>query len=112
MISEILPPWVASAESFGDVPEETLLPEERPFIAQAVDRRRREFVTGRHCARLALARIGVPPGPIPRGERGAPVWPAGTVGSITHCSGYRAAAVAPAHLARAIGIDAEPHEPL
>ncbi|OPG10209.1 4'-phosphopantetheinyl transferase [Microbispora sp. GKU 823] len=112
MISEILPPWVASAEKFGDVPEETLFPEERPLIARAVDRRRREFVTGRHCARLALARIGVTPVPIPRGERGAPVWPAGTVGSITHCSGYRAAAVASTDVARAVGIDAEPHEPL
>ncbi|WP_432933586.1 4'-phosphopantetheinyl transferase family protein [Microbispora sp. CA-135349] len=112
MISDILPPWVASAESFGDVPEETLFPEERPLIARAVDRRRREFVTGRHCARLALARIGVTPGPIPRGERGAPVWPAGTVGSITHCPGYRAAAVASAEVARAVGIDAETHEPL
>lgn len=112
MIDAILPSWVASAEKFGDVPEETLFPEERPFISRAVDRRRREFVTGRHCARLALARIGVTPAPIPRGERGAPVWPAGTVGSITHCSGYRAAAVAPADVARAVGIDAEPHEPL
>ncbi|MEU6410449.1 4'-phosphopantetheinyl transferase superfamily protein [Microbispora sp. NPDC046933] len=112
MISDILPPWVASAESFGDVPEETLFPEERPLIARAVDRRRREFVTGRHCARLALARIGVTPVPIPRGERGAPVWPAGAVGSITHCSGYRAAAVASTNVARAVGIDAEPHEPL
>lgn len=112
MIDEILPSWVASAEKFGDVPEDTLFPEERPLIARAVDRRRREFVTGRHCARLALARIGVTPVPIPRGERGAPIWPAGTVGSITHCSGYRAAAVASAGVARAVGIDAEPHEPL
>ncbi|GGO21842.1 4'-phosphopantetheinyl transferase [Microbispora rosea subsp. aerata] len=112
MISEILPTWVASAESFGDAPEETLFPEERPLIARAVDRRRREFVTGRHCARLALARIGVAPVPIPRGERGAPVWPAGTVGSITHCSGYRAAAVASTEAGRAVGIDAEPNEPL
>ncbi|MEN3539565.1 4'-phosphopantetheinyl transferase superfamily protein [Microbispora sp. ZYX-F-249] len=112
MIGEILPSWVASAERFGDAPEETLFPEERPFIARAVDRRRREFVTGRHCARLALARIGVTPGPIPRGERGAPVWPAGTVGSITHCAGYRAAAVASTGVARAVGIDAEPRAPL
>ncbi|WP_169952313.1 4'-phosphopantetheinyl transferase [Microbispora sp. H11081] len=112
MINEILPPWVASAESFGDAPEDSLFPEERPLIARAVDRRRREFVTGRHCARLALGRIGVPPGPIPRGERGAPVWPAGVVGSITHCAGYRAAAVASADEARAVGIDAETHAPL
>jgi 4'-phosphopantetheinyl transferase EntD len=31
---------------------------------------------------------------------------------MTHCAGYRAAAVAPATSLRAIGIDAEPHQPL
>ncbi|WP_327045686.1 4'-phosphopantetheinyl transferase superfamily protein [Microbispora sp. NBC_01189] len=112
MIADILPAWVASAEEFGDVPEETLFPEERPLVERVADRRRREFVTGRHCARRALAAIGVAPVAIPRGERGAPVWPDGVVGSITHCSGYRAAAVAPAEAAPAIGIDAEPHEHL
>jgi 4'-phosphopantetheinyl transferase EntD len=34
------------------------------------------------------------------------------VGSITHCAGYRAAAVARADRVRAIGIDAEPDKPL
>jgi 4'-phosphopantetheinyl transferase EntD len=34
------------------------------------------------------------------------------VGSITHCDGYRAAAVALATEVAAIGIDAEPHDPL
>ncbi|ETK37458.1 4'-phosphopantetheinyl transferase family protein [Microbispora sp. ATCC PTA-5024] len=112
MIERILPDWAATAEEFGDVPEDTLFPEERPLVARATGMRRREFVTGRHCARRALSRLGVPPGPIPRGERGAPVWPPGTVGSITHCSGYRAAAVAEGRVAAAIGIDAEPHGPL
>lgn len=44
--------------------------------------------------------------------RGAPQWPAGVVGSITHCDGYRAAAVARDDHLRAIGIDAEPHDAL
>jgi 4'-phosphopantetheinyl transferase EntD len=50
--------------------------------------------------------------PILPGVRGAPGWPAGIVGSMTHCAGYRAAAVAPNELAASIGIDAEPHGPL
>ncbi|WP_174531281.1 4'-phosphopantetheinyl transferase family protein, partial [Micromonospora maritima] len=33
-------------------------------------------------------------------------------GSITHCAGYRAAAVAPGVALAGLGIDAEPHEPL
>ena len=37
-----------------------------------------------------------------------PQWPPGFVGSITHCDGYRAAAVARARDALTIGLDAEP----
>jgi 4'-phosphopantetheinyl transferase EntD len=47
-----------------------------------------------------------------RGPRGEPRWPAGVVGSITHCAGYRAAAVAASTRAAAIGIDAEPDQSL
>lgn len=112
MIERILPPAVASVEAFSDSPEATLFPEEQPIIARAVDRRRREFTTGRACARSALAKLGVPPVPILRGERNAPQWPAGIVGSITHCAGYRAAAVARAGELLGVGIDAEPNQPL
>ncbi len=45
---------------------------------------------------------------IPLGERGAPQWPDGVVGSITHCNGYRASAVAWAGEMLGLGIDAEP----
>jgi 4'-phosphopantetheinyl transferase EntD len=40
------------------------------------------------------------------------MWPDGVVGSITHCAGYRAAAVARAADVAMIGIDAEPNEPV
>jgi 4'-phosphopantetheinyl transferase EntD len=110
VIEKILPPWVASAEAFDDPPGVTLFPEEEAVIARAVDRRRREFTTARHCARQALAQLGLPAVPILPGERRAPEWPDGVVGSITHCAGYRAAAVSLEALA--VGIDAEPHEPL
>ncbi|AWS44386.1 4'-phosphopantetheinyl transferase [Streptosporangium sp. 'caverna'] len=110
MIEKILPSWVASAEAFDDPPGVTLFPEEEAVIARAVDRRRREFTTARHCARQALAQLGLPAVPILPGERRAPEWPDGVVGSITHCAGYRAAAVSLEALA--VGIDAEPHEPL
>src|SRR5918992_849287 len=42
----------------------------------------------------------------------APRWPAGVVGSMTHCVGYRAAAVARSDELCGIGIDAEPHAAL
>jgi 4'-phosphopantetheinyl transferase EntD len=101
VIEDILPAQAAAVQAFGDLPGATLFPEEKTFIAKAVDKRRREFTTARGCARAALAALGLPPAPIVPGPRGAPQWPTGVVGSITHCAGYCAWALArtavPAH---------------
>ena len=112
MIGDILPAAVAAEETFGDDPAAEIFPEEQEAIAQAVVTRRQEFITGRSCARAALTRLGLPPAPILRGDRGQPQWPAGIVGSITHCAGYRACAVAHQRDVRTLGLDAEPHGPL
>jgi 4'-phosphopantetheinyl transferase EntD len=112
VIEEILPPLAACAEAFGDDADSMLFPEEEAVVAKAVDKRRREFTTARACARAALAQLGVPPVALLPGERGAPQWPEGIVGSITHCSGYRAAVVARSGALASVGIDAEPNAPL
>jgi enterobactin synthetase component D / holo-[acyl-carrier protein] synthase len=112
VIEKILPGAIASADAFADPSDAALFPEEEELVAGAVQKRRREFATARDCARRALGSLGVAPGPILRGERGAPQWPAGIVGSITHCAGYRAAAVAQAGQVLTIGLDAEPAESL
>jgi 4'-phosphopantetheinyl transferase EntD len=116
VIERILPPQVSVAEAFEDPPDDVLLaelfPEEEAVIRQAVDRRRREFATGRSLARRALGALGAPPAPLLPGPRREPLWPAGIVGSITHCQGYRACAVARDAAVRWIGIDAEPNAPL
>jgi 4'-phosphopantetheinyl transferase EntD len=109
MITEILPDGVVAEEAFGDLPEAELFPEEEAAVARAVPKRRGEFSTVRACARVALARLGIPPAPIVPGTRGAPQWPAGVVGSITHCDDYRACAVARESDVVTIGLDAEPH---
>ncbi|TDE29025.1 4'-phosphopantetheinyl transferase superfamily protein [Actinomadura sp. 6K520] len=111
MIEKILPAGVAVAETFHDLPG-TPFPEEEAAIARAVGGRRREFITVRACARRALADLSLPPAPLPPGAFGAPAWPDRAVGSMTHCDGYRAAAVAHRSDVRTIGIDAEPHAPL
>lgn len=112
MLEEILPPGVAVAAVREDVLDAPLLPGEEEAVGRAVEKRRREFVTGRACARAALAQLGVAPQPIPAGPRGAPRWPPGVVGSITHCDGYRASAVARSGELASLGIDAEPNLPL
>ncbi|MEV6554918.1 4'-phosphopantetheinyl transferase Npt [Nocardia sp. NPDC051756] len=112
MIETILPSGVASAELL-EYPEDLKAhPAEEHLIAKAVEKRRRDFIGARHCARLALAELGEPPVAIGKGERGAPIWPRGIVGSMTHCDGYRGAALAHKLRFRSVGIDAEPHATL
>ena len=114
MIEHVVPAAVRSRTVRGDgLDHAPLHPEEAAAVARAVAKRRGEYAAGRACARAALTALGLPPGPIRRdGERGAPVWPEGVVGSITHCDGYRAAAVARSSEILTLGIDAEPHGPL
>jgi 4'-phosphopantetheinyl transferase EntD len=112
MIAELLGSPVAAAEAFGDDPAATLFPDEQAIIAKAPQRRQREFATARGCARAALARLGQPPAAILPDRSGAPQWPAGVTGSITHCRGYRAAAVALTRHAVSLGVDAEPNQAL
>ncbi|WP_043266747.1 4'-phosphopantetheinyl transferase superfamily protein [Streptomyces sp. CT34] len=112
MIEKLLPAPISAAESFHDDPVEEMYPEERALVANAVPHRRREFGTVRNCARRALAAFGVAPAPVLPGPGRAPRWPDGVVGAMTHCTGYRAAAVARAADFRALGLDAEPNEPI
>lgn len=112
LAAEVLPGRVATADTFDDYDESLLFPEELAAISRAWEKRRREFTTVRVCARRALAELGQPPVPMLSGTRNAPRWPGGIVGSMTHCDGYRAAAVAHATDLRALGIDAEPNGPL
>jgi 4'-phosphopantetheinyl transferase EntD len=108
VIEEILPDTVVVEEARVEHQHVSLFAEEEAVVGQAVEKRRREFATARACARKALVRIGLPSQPIPSGAHGEPLWPLAVVGSITHCEGYRACALARASDLLAIGIDAEP----
>ncbi|WP_155772131.1 4'-phosphopantetheinyl transferase PptT [Mycobacterium asiaticum] len=116
LVSPLLPNTLAGdmgyAELYTDPPGLTPLPEEEPLIAKSVAKRRSEFITVRHCARVALGELGVPPAPILKGDKGEPCWPDGIVGSLTHCTGYRGAVVGRSEAVRSVGIDAEPHDVL
>ena len=76
-------------------------------VEHAAPVRRREYAAGRTAARSALALLGSPPQPIARGPMGAPHWPNGYVGSITHCADFACAVVGGRSDVAAVGIDAE-----
>ncbi|MEV6547047.1 4'-phosphopantetheinyl transferase superfamily protein [Streptomyces sp. NPDC051665] len=114
-MARLVPHGVAAVEDFGDTgpaARMVLHPAEARLVDGVVAERRREFTTVRGCARLAMAELGLPSAPLLPGRRGAPVWPAGCVGSMTHCPGYRAAVVGRSSGFAAIGIDAEVDIPL
>ncbi|MCX4750339.1 4'-phosphopantetheinyl transferase superfamily protein [Kitasatospora sp. NBC_01287] len=112
MLADLLPAAVATAEALADPPEVVLYPEEERLIRSSVAKRRDEFSTVRWCARRAMAQLGLPPAPVLPGHRGAPRWAPAVVGSLTHCTGFRGAALARDEDYASLGIDAEPNAPL
>jgi 4'-phosphopantetheinyl transferase EntD len=76
-------------------------------IARSVPKRQAEFFFGRWAAREALVQCGVAGFDVGIGTSREPVWPPGVVGSLTHCHGYAAAAVARARDLQCLGIDIE-----
>jgi 4'-phosphopantetheinyl transferase EntD len=111
-IRRALPAAVAVSGGAIETALGELFPVEAEAVRKVVPKRRDEFVAGRTNARRALAELGVAPVPIPIGPRRAPVWPAGIVGSISHCRGYCIAVAARAHDLAGIGIDVELDEPI
>ena len=69
--------------------------------------REREFRIGRALAREALARLGIADHPLLPADTREPKWPDGIVGSISHCEGVCAVAVAESKRFSGIGIDLE-----
>jgi 4'-phosphopantetheinyl transferase EntD len=67
------------------------------------------FHAGRLAARLAMSRLGVDEAEVGVGGDGAPVWPSGVIGSISHCDGSAAAMIARRGTFGALGIDFDRH---
>jgi 4'-phosphopantetheinyl transferase EntD len=84
-----------------------LLPSEAVFVKNARPKRINEFAAGRWCARSALAQFGMPDVALHPALDRQPSWPPDYVGSITHTTGFCAAAVAKRSQIQAIGLDSE-----
>ena len=106
VLRDLFPAGVMVAAGEPGTLRGTIYPQEQAYVRTAVARRRQEFRAGRLCA-PALALLGADGGPVPIGYGGAPLWPAGVTGSISHCAGYCAAAVAYKARCRGIGLDIE-----
>ncbi len=76
------------------------------FSEYATPKRRLEFVAGRICAHEALAQLGIDT-PLRLDGDKHPIWPADSIGAITHSNGYAAAMVGRRTEIAGIGIDTE-----
>ncbi|MBU1898185.1 4'-phosphopantetheinyl transferase superfamily protein [Myxococcota bacterium] len=88
-------------------PTPPLHPEERAWLSPTVNaKRRRDFEVGRAAARGALRAAGGPwDQPIAKDLHGAPGWPSGWRGAITHSAGHGGAVAS--REAAALGLDLE-----
>lgn len=94
--------------SLGD--EHALMPEEVGAFASSVVKVRRASGAARIVARQLLAQRGYAECALPKAPSGAPIWPAGVVGSLAHDSRVAVAAVGMRADFSALGIDIEPAE--
>ncbi|MCB9896969.1 MAG: 4'-phosphopantetheinyl transferase superfamily protein [Planctomycetes bacterium] len=85
---------------------------EADAVARAVDKRVREFATGRRLAHVLLDGLGCRDVPLLPDGRRAPGWPDGVAGTIAHCRGACVVAVAARAHAAGLGLDVEPDTPL
>ncbi len=96
--------------SQGD--ELALLHEEMASISFPAIERRRASGAARRVARELMNSMGFAGFPILRNTFGAPIWPAGVVGSIAHNDKIAVAAIGLQRDLKAVGIDIESSEPL
>ena len=105
----VLRGWLPRGTGLGNADpraaSDGLMPGE--FLNHAVPARLREFAAGRAAARIAMAAIGLPPRAIPQSSDRTPQWPAGVVGSISHCAELCLALVGNTKDWDGLGIDVE-----
>ncbi|WP_082456421.1 4'-phosphopantetheinyl transferase family protein [Novosphingobium sp. Leaf2] len=101
----------ARAITLGD--EHNLTPSERAQMPASVVRVLRASASARIVARhlFTAARYPVPTD-ICKNQSGAPIWPKGFVGSLSHDEDFAAAAISSQTDFKSIGIDVEPPTPL
>lgn len=100
LLRAILPDGVQAAGGPVAALQGPLWPAERATVARARDTRLAEFTAGRTAARRLIGDR-----PLPRGTGGAPLWPPGTEGSISHAGGWALAVAGPGP--RRLGLDLE-----
>jgi 4'-phosphopantetheinyl transferase EntD len=107
LLKGIFPDRVATAELRVFRGGVHIAEEDAACIPRANSKRRDEFVAGRLCAAAALASLGIQSSRVGRDAGGAPIWPPGSLGSISHTDDIAAAVAARCDQYHAAGLDIE-----
>lgn len=78
-----------------------------PALDRAVPRRQLDYIAGRRAAARAVQQLRGQPGVIGRDADGAPVWPRGLVGAISHSGGCAVALAGSGAAHAGLGVDLE-----
>ncbi|PIB36293.1 hypothetical protein BFP72_13265 [Reichenbachiella sp. 5M10] len=106
MIHLHLPEGLYSCFSDLSHSSEVLFETEKNIATAYEPKRLMEFCSGRYCAHLSLKKLGVD-APILKTEEGAPLWPKGITGSISHSTQTAGSIVASTDRIQSIGLDIE-----
>ena len=102
------PGLLVDCRLIGPADDRALLDAEAASISSQLGTVRRASGAARIVGRALMTQLGVAPCAIPKSEDGAPVWPAGVVGSFAHDDAIAIAAVGRASIAASVGVDIEP----
>ncbi len=105
------PAIIALSAPVGDGWIDALTEREAALVARSIDKRKREFATGRRLARAALSELGLRDVELLNGPDRAPIWPDGVHGSISHCD-TRAVVAAVRAEHGTVGVDIEHRDEL
>ena len=84
---------------------QVLFEEERGALPSRHEGRRQSYASARACAHIAFTELGLQKVPVRRSDSGAPVWPDGVRGSLTHSEALAASCLTVS--CRSVGIDIE-----
>ena len=107
VIASLFPNRVSVSTSREAGSLDKLYNEEQALIVHAILKRQSDFAAGRICAKAALADLGIHQFPILMDPKGAPLWPSGVSGTISHAKAYCAAVVAHVQKGQSLGLDIE-----
>lgn len=112
LLSSLASPGIVGCAAHIPSVQGYLYPGEEAFVARAGRKRYMEFRAGRICARYALAKLGIPSRAILVRDDRTPIWPSGTIGSISHTNEYCVAMATSTARFSGLGIDIETSTPM